>query len=327
MSNIGSPQGAAISGPLFTIYFENYLKEVRKEIENTPIYIPDINTKWIEQRNSSLPKELIYADDSDFLTEDIKIKNVIEQKAPSILAKGNLIVNKSKTEHTILKRESKLNEKWRNTKKLGSLLGDEEDIKRRKQLANIALQDMNKIWKRKKYTPMKKRIQLYESLVKSILTYNCSTWGLTKTSEKNLDSFHRKQLRKILNIRWPHTINCKKLYLKTNTKPLSIEITERRWKMLGHVLRMDKDSPARKAMKFYFEKRSNRKFMGRKRATIVSTINRDICKTKTKYRNFEINELKTECNLHNIGTKARNRKKWSNIVKMVVDAAYSEASV
>ena len=79
-----------------------------------------------------------------------KIKNVIEQKAPSILAKGNLIVNKSKTEHTVLKRESKINEKWRNTKKLGSLLGDEEDIKRRKQLASIALHNMNKIWKRKK---------------------------------------------------------------------------------------------------------------------------------------------------------------------------------
>ena len=89
---------------------------------------------------------------------------------------------------------------------------------------------------------------------------------------------------------------------------------------------MDKESPARKAMKFYFEKRSNRKFIGRKRATIISNINRDISKTKTKYRNFKINELKTEYNLHNIGTKARNRKKWSNIVKMVVDAAYSEAS-
>ena len=174
---------------------------------------------------------------------------------------------------------------------------------------------------------MKKRIQLYESLVKSILLYNCSTWGLTKTSEKKLDSFHRRQLRKILNIKWPRTINCKKLYLITNTKPLSIEIAERRWKMLGHVLRMDKDSPARKAMKFYFEKRSNRKFIGRKRATIVSTINRDIYKTKTKYRNFEISELKTEYNLHNIGAKARNRKKWSSIVKMVVDAAYSEASL
>ena len=96
--------------------------------------------------------------------------------------------------------------------------------------------------------------------------------------------------------------------------------------MLGHVLRMVKDSPARKGMKFYFEKRSNKKFSGRKRATIVTTINRDIKKTKNKYALFDINELKIEINLHNIGVKARNRKKWTSLVKLVVGAAYSETS-
>ena len=43
--------------------------------------------------------------------------------------------------------------------------------------------------------------------------------------------------------------------------------------MLGHVLRMHKNSPARQAMKFYFEKRSNKKFLGRKRTTIVTNNN------------------------------------------------------
>ena len=92
--------------------------------------------------------------------------------------------------------------------------------------------------------------------------------------------------------------------------------------MLGHVLRMNKNSQARMAMKLFFEKRSNNIFLGRKRATIVTTINNDIQKTTS----FDINELKTECSLHNIGVKARERKKWSRIVKMVVDMAFSEAS-
>ena len=154
--------------------------------------------------------------------------------------------------------------------------------------------------------------------------------GLTKDDEKNMNSFHRRQLiwiRIILDIKWPNKISNKKLYEKTNTKPISIEITERRWKRLGHVLlRMNKDSPARKGMKFFFENRSNKKFSGRKRATIVTTINRDIKRTKNKHAFLDINELKTQINLHNICVKARNRKKWTSIVKLVVDAAYSETS-
>ena len=58
--------------------------------------------------------------------------------------------------------------------------------------------------------------------------------------------------------------------------------------MLGHVLRMNKDSPARKAMKFYFEKRSNKKFLGRKRTTIVTTINNDIQKTELTTQHLKL---------------------------------------
>ena len=325
-SNIGSPQGDSVSGPVFTIYFEEHLEGIRIEIRNAPIHINEINQKWIEKRDSCLPREMLYADDADFLTEDLHIKKIIEDKAAPILQKGNLNVNTTKTEHTILKRGNKRNEKWRKTKKLGSLLGDAEDISRRKQLSTVALNNMNKIWNNKKYTPRKRRIQLYGSLVKSILLYNCSTWGISKTTQKKINSFHRKQLRRVINVKWPHKISSKKLYEVTNTRPLSIDITERRWKMLGHVLRMNKDSPARKAMKFYFEKRSNKKFLGRKRTTIVTTINNDIQKTRANNPTFEVDELITECSLHNLGVLARNRKKWCKIVKEVVKAAYVETS-
>ena len=39
-SNIGSP--------IFTMYFENNLRELRKEIKQQPLYVPDRNKKWIE---------------------------------------------------------------------------------------------------------------------------------------------------------------------------------------------------------------------------------------------------------------------------------------
>lgn len=36
---------------------------------------------------------------------------------------------------------------------------------------------------------------------------------------------------------------------------------------------MNKDTPARKAMKFYFERDQEKKFKGRKHRTIVTTLN------------------------------------------------------
>ena len=68
-SNIGSPQGDALSGTLFNIYFEHALNKVRSffNVDETLTY----------------PQGAIYADDADFITnvkqkqEDLKsyIKN------------------------------------------------------------------------------------------------------------------------------------------------------------------------------------------------------------------------------------------------------------
>ena len=208
-------------------------------------------------------------------------------------------------------------------KKLGSLLGDRDDIARRKQLASSSMKNVKKLWVGKKVSKKKKLI-LYNSLVKSILCYNSSTWGLSKKDEDGLNSFHRQQLRQILNIKYPEIIRSANLYKNTNTKPISIDITRARWKLLGHTLRMHKDTPARRAMKFFFEKENIKKFRGRKRSTIVTTINKDIKRTKKKYPNFDLNELNSELNLHNVRVKATNKKLWRKRVGLVESAAYSE---
>ena len=170
---------------------------------------------------------------------------------------------------------------------------------------------------------MKKRIKLYNSLIRSVLLYNCGTWGMSTTDENNIDSFHRQQLRNTLNIKYPNKIRSKHLYKTTKTHAISVDITKARWKLFGHTLRMDKETPARKAMKFYFEHIHATKFRGRKRTTIVSTLNRDIANTKQIYPQFDLPQLHTELDLHNIRVKATNRTLWRKRVKMIYDAAYS----
>ena len=86
----------------------------------------------------------------------------------------NLLVSEEKTEYTTVKRGSKEEEReWRNAIKLISKLGDREDIQRRKELATFALAKNDAIWKENWKTKLTTRIRLYETLVKSVLLYNC----------------------------------------------------------------------------------------------------------------------------------------------------------
>ena len=125
---------------------------------------------------SSIPEEIVYADDCDFITEIEKTKDKIYEKAKEIMKSKNLLVNEEKTEYTIVKRGSKEEEReWRNVIKLGSKLGDREDIQRRKELATIALAKNDTIWKKNWKTKLTTRIRLYETLVKSVLLCNCGT--------------------------------------------------------------------------------------------------------------------------------------------------------
>ena len=147
------------------------------------------------------PNKLIYADDYDFITEDEETKSMVIREVSKILSSGNLQVNDTKTEVITLKRSNNDTEGWRKIKELFSLPGNKEDIKNRKRLANITFTKLECIWLSRKNISVQRRVKLYNMHVKSILLYNYGTWGMTTQGEQQLDSFHRKQLRQIVNIR------------------------------------------------------------------------------------------------------------------------------
>ena len=158
-SNIGSPQGDSISGPLFTIYLNHALQQIRNKMQEEPIDVRDINLQWIEKTESNIPDMIVYADDCDFITEIDEKKGKIYQLAKDVMIDMNLIVNEDKTKHTTVKGGTKEEEsKWRNVIKLESKLGDREDIERRKGLATIALSKNATIWKDKWKIKQKTRI-------------------------------------------------------------------------------------------------------------------------------------------------------------------------
>ncbi|GFS02259.1 endonuclease-reverse transcriptase [Elysia marginata] len=248
-TNVGTPQGDSLSPVLFIVYLENALRNARSN--ETPQQV--------------LPNKIIYADDIDFVGTDPPNINDIETS----LKNFRLKVNVDKTEHTELRKDK---EDWNLTKKVGSLLGSKEDIDHRKHLSNVALNKLSNIWNRPDKVKQKTRIKLYNSLVKSILLYNCGTWALTTTGEKRLDSFHRRQLRRILGIHYPTKITNQSLYKKCLETPLSLQILELRWRLFGHILRRDNSIPANLAMLYYFNENSYR---GRGRPTTTLPITKE----------------------------------------------------
>ena len=93
-------------------------------------------------------------------------------------------------------------------------------------MAVIAVAKNDAIWKKNWKTKLITRIRLYETLVKSVLFCNCRTWVVSKDDQRKLNSFHGRQLRKVIGITWPCKISNNELYKFTGTKPLSITITE-----------------------------------------------------------------------------------------------------
>ncbi|XP_029656189.1 uncharacterized protein LOC115230104 [Octopus sinensis] len=170
-TNVETPQGDTLSPILFIVYLEAALRDLRVEIgcmDNQVV-------------------ELIYADDLDFITKDRKLIEIIMEKARTIFDKWSLNVNKEKTEITTVERmPTRIDEKWRNVRKLGSLLGDSEDITRQKILSTIALKKLQSIWMRKNQISTKMRIRLYKAFVRPVLMYNAGTWGHQRKTWSNL---------------------------------------------------------------------------------------------------------------------------------------------
>ena len=204
---------------------------------------------------------------------------------------------------------------------MGSLFGSKEDIEHRKHLSNIALNKMEQIWHRADKTKQRTRIKLYNTLVRSVLLYNCGTWALTKTDEEKLDSFHPKQLRRVLGIRYPTKISNKSCYKKCEQTPISLEVMQARWRLFGHVPRREPSIPANKAMAFYFHDNAKRA-RGRPITTLPMTLNNDL-----KILQNRSISLTSQKDLETLRKIAERRQEWITFtadIKKAAEAARSD---
>ena len=101
-------------------------------------------------------------------------------------------------------------------------------MKRRIELSNTAMKSIEKIKPTRKIN-ITKKLKTYKTIVESVLTYNMSTWGLTKNKTEEIDRLHREQLRQVWNDKNKKN---KDLYKESNERPISEEMKKARWKSI-----------------------------------------------------------------------------------------------
>ncbi|CAG5114661.1 unnamed protein product, partial [Candidula unifasciata] len=111
------------------------------------------------------------------------------------------------------------------------------------------------------------------SIILTVLLYGAQCWRMTKKDAHKLSTFHHTCLRTIIKIFWPDKISNTKLLQVTNQKTLDSMITKRRWKGLGHVIRMNPDIPAKTALTLTPE---GKRKQGRPKTTWRRTMKSDL---------------------------------------------------
>jgi hypothetical protein len=259
-----------------------------------------------------LHRMIAYADDCDFVTDDPHLIDRIQAEAPEILNRWNLKMNITKSEFTRVEKCEKCQEEyWRNTKKLGSLLGDPEDVSRRKNLAKTAMSNLWKLWFNKNSLDEKLRIRIYNAYIKPVLIYNSGTWGLTNTKMKGLESFHRSQLRRVLGVYHPEHVSNATVYLRSECLPLRYDLLQARWRCFRRILCSDPEIPANLEMGGYF-KCEEQKWLGRKTMCLPLCLHKDLQMIDEK--------LLTLKDFHHYRGQAQDPMSWIDIINRLLEA-------
>ena len=200
---------------------------------------------------------------------------------------------------------------WRKCKLLGSLLGTEEDIQRRKILTIDSMTSYEDLYKSKRISiPLKVRTFLAYSA--SVFLYNSELWALSETLEKQIDAFQRKLLRRVINIRWPKIITNEKLYELTGIIEWSKIIRKRRLKWIGHVMRLNENTPVRLALKESIT--GIRRKVGRPKITWIKVIKKDLALIDIDL-DINLDETSIEIELIEL---TRDRCQWKNLIKNIM---------
>lgn len=208
---------------------------------------------------SSVIEDLDYADDLGLLSSRYQDAQQKTEHLSKIASTIGLRVNVKKTQ--VLRKNAAINnpitlngsplEDVQEFVYLGSKVttdGDcDQEINARISKANQAFAMLKPIW-RSTILSIHTKIRIFKSNVLSVLMYGSECWKTSISTEKKLEVFQNRCLRRILKIFWPNTISNEDLRNRTDTVKIKETIKVRWWRWLGHVCRTTSNSLLRTAL-------------------------------------------------------------------------------
>ncbi|KAE9016063.1 hypothetical protein PR003_g8690 [Phytophthora rubi] len=155
--------------------------------------------------------------------------------------------------------------------------------------------------------------RLYNCYVLPILLYNYGTWALTPAELASMESFHCRQLRSVLNVRYTQRMSNAVLYEICQERPLRHRVIAARWRLFGHILRRP-DTPVYVQTAAYFAPSDKGFWRVRLRTTLPTVLNADLVSSGYAYR------LRTRADLEQLRSLANAKSKWKALERAIIDA-------
>ena len=303
LTSIGVAQGDCLSALLFIFYLAKFVDVVpglptKKGFGNKVLWS---QLNWIIDRDAhQVVIDSKYVDDISFIRTYETKMNQAKLLLPDLLKKGNLTENESKREEFRIPDEKDL---WKKCKCLGTLPDTESDINRRKGLTISTMKTLEPLLKPHTVT-IKTKLNLFKAYFRNIFLYKSELWTTTKAIADKIDSFQRKLLCQLMSVRWPKIVKNTELYEKTGVEKWSSIVKKRRLSWISHLLRLDEETPAKKALAEYLCK--VKKKCGRRKTCWMDIVKSD----------FQYLDINDETKLQQyINVLTGDRKLWNTLTQ------------
>ena len=289
----GVRQGCILSPILFLVTIDWIM---RSTISDQPRGIKWTQVSQLEDLDFADDLALLSSRQQDLQVKTDRLRSFAQSTGLHISATKSNVMCINTTGRTQIKIQSQPLEEVTDFTYLGSVMSNEDsivkDIRSRLAKARNAFCNLNMIWKSKQYS-LKTKVKIYNSNVKSVLLYGSECWCVVKRVINKVAAFHNSCLRKLCQIFWPQIISNKELYKKTGCHNIIEEIKRRRYRWLGHTMRMDENRIPKVALHWLPTGKRNR---GRPRTTWRRTIEADLKEMGSTWREME--------------TLAEDRQRW-----------------
>jgi hypothetical protein len=239
MTIVGVLQGCVLSPLLFNIFLELIMAMALEGIEEGAAIGGELMT------------DLRFADDIALLAEQASGLQESLTRVATVSKEMGMNINIQKTESQLLGRgdtqfrlqvDGQCLEQKEGFVYLGGYIsaqGDtEKDVERRIGLARGILKSLSKVWNAREISRTTK-VQVYETLVLSVLLYNSETWTLNEAQKRRLKVFEMTCLRRIAGVTRRDRIRNKEIHSRLHIRQDIVDkIRTRRLRYFGHISRM-----------------------------------------------------------------------------------------